>query len=293
MSTPTPFVRLALVSLLFTACSSVGLRGAGYMTYDTKSGRSVELGSLCDELARHDVVFLGEEHDNDVGHRLQLWTLTRLFELRPGLVLSMEQFEADVQELLDRYLAGKIGEEEFLATSRPWGNYAEHYRPMVEFARRHGIPVIAANIPRPLARRVAYGGLERIGGENFGPWDAWTDEPEYLDLFAEAMGRHGQENRDEGLKRWFAAQCSKDEKMAESIAAVFDRENGERPLVVHLCGKFHSDKHLGSVSRLARHKPELSLAVVSMNSDKRIRRALSADELSRGDFVWLVRPQPD
>jgi uncharacterized iron-regulated protein len=64
-------------------------------------------------------------------------------------------------------------------------------------------------------------------------------------------------------------------------------------LVVHLCGKFHSDKHLGSVSRLARHKPELSLAVVSMNSDKRIRRALSADELSRGDFVWLVRPQPD
>jgi uncharacterized iron-regulated protein len=35
------------------------------------------------ELARRDVVFLGEDHDNIVGHRLQLEIIQSLHKLRP------------------------------------------------------------------------------------------------------------------------------------------------------------------------------------------------------------------
>jgi uncharacterized iron-regulated protein len=281
-----------LAASLLAACSSVGTRGGDYVVYDTASGQPQELDELCDDLARFDVVFLGEEHDNDAGHELQLWTLARLAELRPNLVLTMEQFEADTQGVLDLYMQDAIDEATFLEHSRPWGNYPEHYKPMVEFAKQRGYPVIAANIPRPLARRVSRGTLESIGGERYAPWLVWVDEPEYLELFAKAMGRESADPEDVGLQRWFAAQCVKDEKMAESIAEVFASEGDERPLVVHICGKFHSDKHLGTVSRLARRRPELEIAVVSMNSDSKLRRELTEDERSRGEAMWLVKPQP-
>lgn len=292
MSTPNRTSFLVVATWLLAACSSVGTRGGDYMIYDTRSGESIELDALCEELAQYDVVFLGEEHDNDAGHRLQLWTLTRLAELRGELVLSMEQFEADVQHRVDLYMQDAISEHEFLATSRPWGNYVEHYKPLVEFAKQHGFPVIAANIPRPLARRVSREGLASVGGEHLTPWHVWLDEPAYLELFARAMGRAQVDPEDSGLQRWFAAQCIKDEKMAQSIAEVIASAGDEAPLIVHVCGKFHSDKHLATVSRLARRRPELSIAVVSMNSDSKLRRELSEDERTLGEALWLVRPQP-
>lgn len=290
---PSPLLS-ALLSLLFlSACQTAGTRGGDYVVYDTASGEPQELSALCERLAEYDVVFLGEEHDNDAGHRLQLWTLTRLAELRPNLVLSMEQFEADVQGQLDLYLQDAISEQEFLDTSRPWGNYPEHYRPLVELAKTHHYPVIAANIPRPLASRVSRGGVHVIGGERLSPWLVWVEEPEYLERFAEAMGRDEVDPEDVGLQRWFAAQCVKDEKMAESLAEAVAAGGTERPLIVHICGKFHSDYHLGTVSRLQRRRPGLAIAVVSMKSDERLSRPLSEDERRRGEALWLVRPQPE
>jgi uncharacterized iron-regulated protein len=294
MPTTTPLAALfALVPLALTSCSTFGLRGGDYRIYETRSGAEIELEQMVAELASADVVFLGEEHDNDAGHRLQLWTVEMLADGGRPLILSMEQFEADVQEPLDRYLAGEIGAKEFLAESRPWPNYPEHYRPLVEFAKRRGFPVLAANIPRPLASRVAHEGLYSIGNERLAPWVVWTDEPEYAQRFARAMGRNHFDQADGGLRRWFTAQCVKDEKMAESIVRALGaaRAAGQDPLVVHLCGKFHSDYALGTVSRLRRRQPELDLRVVAMNSDEVLRRELGPGERSQGDYLWLVRTQ--
>ncbi len=283
---------LGLTPFLLAACTSTGTRGGDYIVYDTTTGEQLELDALCEELAQFDVVFLGEEHDNDAGHRLQLWTLARLAELRGDLILTMEQFEADVQHELDLYMQDAISEEEFLENSRPWGNYYEHYKPLIDFAKQHDYPVIAANIPRPLARRVSRKGLADIGGERFAPWLVWVDEPAYQDDFAKMMGRDEFDKEDNGLQLWFTAQCVKDEKMAESIANVLANSAPDKPLVVHICGRFHSDKHLGTVSRLERRRPDLKVAVVSMNSADELDRALSDEERACGEAMWLVKPQP-
>ena len=60
------------------------------------------------------------------------------------VVLSLEQFERDAQPALDDYLAGRIDEAAFLAKARPWGNYREAYRPLIEFCKARGLPVVAA-----------------------------------------------------------------------------------------------------------------------------------------------------
>ena len=146
---------LALAACSF-ACSATGPRGAPYVIVDTVRGERVDFDAFIDHIASADVLFLGEQHDNSTCHDLQHWTTLALAKRRT-ISLSLEQFESDVQENLDSYLAGDITEAAFLKESRPWSNYVEHYRPTVEWARSQGIPVIAANIPRTLAQKVSRG----------------------------------------------------------------------------------------------------------------------------------------
>ncbi len=277
--------------------AAAGCRSAGEGAVDSRvvdpEGRTVAFEAMLDDLAEADVVFLGEEHDNDVGHRLQLEALRGLAARRADVIVTLEQFESDVQTPLDLYLAGAIDEALFLSASRPWGNYVEHYRPIIEFAREHDLSVVAANIPRPLARIVAYEGLDAVDGRSWVPWSTWTQEPEYAARFAGAMGRTHMAEDDVALQRWFSAQCIKDARMAQSIALAWRRARtrGERPLVVHLCGKFHSDYGLGTVSRLKRRQPTLDVRVVGMESGGDLERDLDEDERAIGDYLWRVPSQ--
>ena len=68
-------------------------------------------------------------------------------------------FERDVQEPLDHFLMGHMTEEEFLKASRPWPRYATDYKPLVDFAGSKEWPVVAANVPRPMASEVSKAGL--------------------------------------------------------------------------------------------------------------------------------------
>lgn len=287
--------RLTLLLFGGLACACTSTEASrDYHAYETKGGQRIELEALIEEISGADAVFLGEEHDNDVGHRLQLQVIMALADLRPDLIVSMEQFEADTQSVLDLYMAGAVSEQYFLEHSRPWGNYAEHYAPIVEFARGRHIPVIAANIPRPMARTVWKQGLNALDGVSLAPAMVWVDDPLYAERFADFMGLESADQMSASQRRAFAAQCIKDEKMAQSISRELVRSwaRGEQPLVVHLDGKFHSDYGLGTVSRLKRRHPVLDVRVISMNSDEDRARPLRPEELKRGDYVWLVRPQP-
>jgi len=238
---------------------------------------------MAERLAEMDVVFLGEEHDSDLGHAMQLETTKLLLERRGRIALSLEMLEADCQLELDRYLAGELSESRFLDRARPWPNYHEHYRPAVELARREGLPVLAANVPRPLAARVAREGLAAVFSQPMMPFDVRTDPGAYRERFEEAMGNHGGITT---MNKVFAAQVVKDEKMAEAIDYFLEKEPGT--LVVHWVGKFHSDYRLGTVERLLRRRPGLRVAVVTMNSSTREPGRLRPEDRSAADFVWLV-----
>ena len=70
---------------------------------------------------QHDVVLLGEEHDDAIAHKLQEILWARLASVKPA-ALSLEMFEADVQHVLDEYLGGLLREKD-LSDARPWSNY--------------------------------------------------------------------------------------------------------------------------------------------------------------------------
>ena len=109
-----------------------------------------------------DVVFVGEQHDDPETHFAEFALLEGIGRQRHRVVLSLEMFERDVQPMLDDYLAGRMSEADFLAKSRPWDRYATDYRALVMLARARGWPVIASNVPRPIASAVSRKGLAAL-----------------------------------------------------------------------------------------------------------------------------------
>ena len=80
----------------------------------------------------------------------------------------------------------------------------------------------------------------------------------------------------------YAAQCLKDDKMAESIAAFADAHQNMQ--ILHINGCFHSDAHLGTAQKLEALRPELKVAVITPLERKQ------KGEKPAGDFViWFDR----
>jgi uncharacterized iron-regulated protein len=263
----------------------------------------VDFESLTAALARADVVYLGEQHDDDATHRLQRAVLEGVARRREGpVVLSLEMFERDVQGPLSAYLAGSLDEAAFLAASRPWPNYADHYRPLVEFARARNWPVIAANIPRPMARAVArrgLGALDSLNASESRTWAAATlscPRDELHRRFAatmEGMGSHGgaamsADSTEAMIWRLYLAQCAKDETMGESIATA---ARAHQTLVIHANGAFHSDYRLGTAERARQRLPGAKHVVVSFVPVDDLDAADGKSLRKVGDYVvFTLRP---
>lgn len=224
-------------------------------------GSPVTPDEMLAALGSADVVFIGETHDDPLAHEWELFIWSEL--AADGRALALEMFETDVQGLLDGYLAGEVTEEEFLAGSRPWGNYSTDYAPLVTFAMGNGNRVIAANVPRRFAAQVASGGWEAIAEEPFFQELSVDSSSVFyrakflatMDAMGDAM--HGMPMDPENLYR---AQILKDAVMARSI-------QGQRCLF--LCGSFHSDDHSGILDQMGEGASVVTVTVLPEGGDFR------------------------
>src|SRR5262245_54831989 len=80
--------------------------------YDTRRGAFTDFEIMVADLARAEVVFVGEQHDDGRTHRLEEALLSGLRRRKVTPTLSLEMFERDVQHAVDRYLAGSIPESQ-------------------------------------------------------------------------------------------------------------------------------------------------------------------------------------
>lgn len=275
---------------------------AGYVpqrVFDTRKKTFTDFEAMLADLARADVVLVGEQHDDPNTHRLEAAVLQGLLRRGVGVTLSLEMFERDAQAPLDAYLAGTMSEEEFLKASRPWPRYATDYRPMVEMAKAHRWPIVAANVPRRLAADVSKSGtdaLDKLPAEDrpLFSHDLQCPRDGYYDRFAEQMGGHpgsgtdqkAQDDQRATVERYYWAQCLKDETMAESIAGAFEKQNARPGTIVHYTGAFHSDFGQGTAERVRRRLPGRRVAIVSMVPTGDLDTIdMDDDDVKRADYV--------
>jgi len=295
-------MRLSILAFVTVGlASTVPLRAQSYVpnrVFDTDRGRFSDFEAMAAALARADVVFLGEQHDDPNTHRLELAVLEALARRNRAVMLSLEMFERDVQEPLGRFVAGHTEEAEFLKGARPWPRYATDYKPLVDFAIAKDWPVVAANVPRALASQVSKGGLQILQttpGMDRGFFARDLECPvgdRYFARFVEAMGGHpgagaAAADAKETNRRFYEAQCLKDETMAESIAMAYGgAPSGQRPVIVHVNGAFHSDYGQGTAARVKRRLPKAAIAVVSIKPVADLDKAEpSKDDRKLGRFI--------
>lgn len=261
---------------------------AVYITDNRTDGR-LELAQLIERLKTADVIFLGEKHDNDAGHQFQLEVIQALQAAGCDLAIGMEQFERDVQGAVDDYLAGKLSEEDFLAASRPWKNYPEHYRAIVEFAKANRLPILAGNLPRKLATAVSEGKTLEPHQMAFAARGTSASKDRYWDNFVRTMQGHMGADGNEMMIKFYASQCAKDDAMAEAITDHLVTNRHRPRKVVQLCGHFHSDYGLGTVARVQSRLPLMHSVVVTMEMIPEAGAKPAEKEWDRANFtLWTI-----
>ncbi len=205
---------------------------------------ALSIHALPKDLIQADVLLIGEWHTHSGIHRFQTDLLKALTKQKPSFALSMEQFTRDSQPTIDAYLAGEIGEQTLILDGNAWPNYASDYRPLIEYAKKQNVEVIAANAPKPIVRCIGKLGLEYLDTldkkeRKFVAAHIDTTDSAYKQRFMASM-HHGNLAQTE---RQYAAQATWDETMAESIVNYLDVNPNKQ--VIHIAGKFHTQEGLG------------------------------------------------
>jgi uncharacterized iron-regulated protein len=291
------------------------VEGVDFRVYDGK-GRSRSFADILAAMDKADAMLVGETHDDVVGHGVEAQLFIRAGQrfgatatdappTRP-VVLSLEMFERDVQYVLDEYMEGLITEDQFKKSARPWERYDTDYRLMVEFARAHGLPVVAANAPRRYVNRVSRLGATSLDelsatARSFLPplpyprasekytaqWDALmaemmpppTDAPE-----------GGQQQPQHDFSKALEAQALWDAAMGHAVASAMTAHPGA--LVVHFAGSFHVERETGIPERVSEYRPGTRVVTVVLQPAADIDAWQKDDHNGLGDFVVLThRPE--
>jgi len=272
---------LLFIFLLATTLTVCAQQKPAYILYNSE-GKKVSYKKMIKQLAQKDIVLFGEFHNNAIAHWLELSVAKDLSEKR-NLTFGAEMFEADNQDALNNYLAGKISAKGLDSTARLWSNYKTDYAPIVNFAKEKNAPFIATNIPRRYASLVSKKGFEALDSLSALektwmaplPMDYDANLPGYVKML-EMMGGHGGANMPK-------AQASKDATMAYFILQNFKPGN----LFIHYNGSFHSDNYDGINWYLKRKQPDLKYATITTVSQKNIKELL-AENKGKADYIICV-----
>lgn len=232
-----------------------------------ETAKSATLPELASRLQAERLVYVGETHTAYADHLLQLEVL-RSMAGRPGpLAVGVEWFQARFQPVLDDYLAGRIDEAEFLQRSEYYSRWRfdyRMYRPIVQFAKERGIPIIALNASQELI-----GGIRRAGINGL-PADLRAELPDgydfsdrnYEGMLRELFGDHEPSGRD--FQRFLEVQLTWDESMAQRAAAYLTADAANRLLV--LAGRGHIAGRGGIPDRVARRTGIRGVTIATFDS---------------------------
>jgi uncharacterized iron-regulated protein len=177
---PVVLLRVVLLQVVFLRAVNLPallafVLGFGFVT---QSQAAIQSLSSYIRDKNYEFLLLGEVHDNESLHRIRLDGLQNLPSTRPPgtVVLVMEQFDIERQADLDQFLRGlspadRKDKDTARALAQAAGFRFEgwkwvYYEPVIQLALSQQWPIVAANLSREEAMKVARGGptpmLERF-----------------------------------------------------------------------------------------------------------------------------------
>jgi uncharacterized iron-regulated protein len=211
------------------------------------------LAQVIDKIGDARVILVGETHTRYDHHLVQLEVLKLLYQKSSGLAIGVEWFQQPFQEYLDAYIAGEINEREMLQRTgyfERWRYDYRLYRPIIQYAREHQIPVIALNASRELSQALNESGFDDLPAElrdQLPESYDWSDKA-YEQRLRAVFDQHPEYSSE--FEAFLRGQLTWDESMAER-AAEYLQDNPEARMLV-LAGSGHIAYGSGIPDRIKR-----------------------------------------
>lgn len=258
-----------------------------YRIFDAQ-GKEVSYEKMIKTVSATDVVFFGEIHNCVISHWMELKVLEALTENNNKLKVGMEMLEADNQLIIDEYTSSTISSDRFEEECRLWSNYSTDYEPLVYYAKRHHLPLIATNVPRRYASVVKEKGLAFLDSlsaeaKRYLPKlpIKYVENKNAQEGFA-LMGVLGKakENKPQLMAQ---AQAIKDATIGWFIAQ--NLKKGEQ--MIHFNGTYHSDARNGIIPYLLEYRPKTTISTIRAVRQEEIDK-IEKDYLGLADFYICI-----
>jgi uncharacterized iron-regulated protein len=227
---------------------------ASHVCYQTKAAaqqktvlrisdqKTINYAEIFDDLRQAQIVYIGESHDNQAHHQLQLDIVKALHDSGKPLSVGFEMFTEKSQGVLDAWVSGNISQDEFVrAYYDNWNFPWPLYRDILLYIKENKIPAIGLNVEPAITRKVAQSGFASLTKEELEklpPDVGCAVDKQYMEFIRRVYARHG--HGDKGFLFFCQAQLLWDQVMARNIIG-FLQKNPERTIIV-ITGNGHAWK---------------------------------------------------
>ena len=223
---------------------------------------TIPFDRMVGEAAKSRVVVIGESHDNQAHHDLQLKIIRTLYEGGAPLAVGLEMFRAESQDLLDKWWRWGMPTEQFESLYREnWGMPWILYRDIFLYSRQKRIPLVGLNVPRDVIAKVAREGfvsLTEAERKKLPPGLTCTLDEAYRSFIRSTFTEHARASG-RSFEHFCEAQMVWDTAMAIYALEYLDRNPGSR--IVILAGTAHAWKR-AIPRQIATMRPDVTVSVI-------------------------------
>ncbi|MBN2894685.1 MAG: ChaN family lipoprotein [Campylobacterales bacterium] len=277
---------LALVALVLVGCASKTppLRHQTQCLhyYDLKREQCLTLETAAERLARYEVIFVGDHHDQARWHAEVARLVEALHRRGYRVVLANEWFTPGDNELLARYVAGAIDAQalqEAIGWSARVGFGFESFGRIYDAVKKSGGTLYGINLSKAQRQSIRDANLSGMD-------EALRRFYEGLDL---GIGAHRAlvapyMQHCEGAQgceaRMYRVQAAWDQYMAQEVSKIAEGSGAQDRLIV-FAGSMHMAYHLGINLHFARVSPCSSITLLPMPRSK------EGYEIGYADMLYL------
>ncbi|HLV14289.1 MAG TPA: ChaN family lipoprotein [Xanthomarina sp.] len=270
-------------------CSTTAQSKPAYQLFKN-NGKQADYEKMIIDLAKSDMVFFGEYHNNPISHWLQFEMSKSFFEIKGDkLFFGAEMFENGNQLVINEYLQGFYPEDKMLPEiTQLWSNYKTDYSPLVEFAKENKLRFIATNIPRRYASMLYKKGMDALKELSpealamIGPdLEMYFDPTEkaYAEM-ADKMGGHIPQN----MLNIQIAQAAKDATMAHFSLKNFSPGD----FLFHFEGSYHSNYNQGIIWWINKIQPGLTIKSITTVMQSEWDEMSKEDKAEIANYIVVV-----